>query len=489
MELPLIRNNPMPFGLIALVLAATGACGSEPSTTGGTAGAMAAGASAGGAGASRGGAPSGTGGANLGAAGSSAGTGAASAPIYGGAGGGGSPGAAGAAANGGAAAGGSAGAGSGGGAGSAAAGAAGNNTSGSAGMGGGSSGAGGAPSSGAGGAAGQGGAGVQGGAGSGGAGPTLGTLACGKAWSNPAKGDSWAHDPSLTREGNVYYLLSTGRPTTGNVPRDMVTIKSSTDGVTWTRRGSAFPSVLPWWRSDIPAPEIWAGEVRKVNDTYYLYYSISAWGNYNSSIGLATNTTLDSTSPGYNWVDRGKVIDFRNGGTGVNVIDPNLFIEDDGTWWLVYGSYRSGLRLAQLDPTTGKLLKDPPEVTVLTNGLGEGVSLIKRGAYYYLIVSTGTCCALLDSTYHVGIGRASTLKGPYMTQDNRRMLDGAYTTLLRGDANHPGVGGQSFYEENGQLYMVYHAYTRPSGEAVINVRPIFISQSGWPTMDPCMAAP
>ncbi|HYO95436.1 MAG TPA: arabinan endo-1,5-alpha-L-arabinosidase [Polyangiaceae bacterium] len=481
MEPLLIRNNLMPFGLIALVLAATGACGSEPSNTGGAAGAMAAGSSAGGAGANRGGAPSGTGGANLGPAGSSAGTGTAGVPSNGGAGGGGSPGGAGTGANGGAAAGGSAGVGVGGSAASGAAGSAGNAASGSAGMGG--------AVSGAGGAAGHGGAGIQGGAGGGGAGPKLGTLACGKAWSNPAKGDSWAHDPSLTREGDVYYLFSTGRPTTGSVPRDMVTIKSSTDGVTWARRGSAFPSVLPWWRSDIPAPEIWAGEVRKVKDTYYLYYSISAWGNYNSSIGLATNTTLDSTNPAYNWVDRGKVIDFRNGGTGVNVIDPNLFIEDDGTWWLVYGSYRSGLRLTQLDPATGKLLKDPPDITTLTNSLGEGVSLLKRGTYYYLIVSTGTCCALLDSTYHVGMGRAATLKGPFITQDNRRMLDGAYTTLLRGDANHPGVGGQSFYEENGQLYMVYHAYTRPSGEAVINVRPIFFSQAGWPTMDPCMAAP
>ncbi|MBC8133253.1 MAG: arabinan endo-1,5-alpha-L-arabinosidase, partial [Deltaproteobacteria bacterium] len=314
-------------------------------------------------------------------------------------------------------------------------------------------------------------------------GPGLGTLACGQTWTSAAKGNTWTHDPSLTREGNTYYMFFTRDPVTGA----RAPFKTSTDGVTWTNRGAAFSSNLPWWSADIPTPEIWAPDVRKVNGIYFLYYSISGWGNFNSSIGLATNTTLDVANPNYRWMDRGKVIDFRNGGTGVNVIDPNLFVDDDGTFWMVYGSYKSGLRLTQLDAATGKLIKDPPDLTVLTNSLGEGASLIKHNGFYYLLASTGTCCAQLNSTYHVVMGRSATLKGPYLTKDNRRMLDGAGTLFLGPDANHPGQGGQSFYEENGQVYMVYHAYTRPTGDPLISVRPIFFDRTDWPTLDPCMA--
>jgi arabinan endo-1,5-alpha-L-arabinosidase len=330
--------------------------------------------------------------------------------------------------------------------------------------------------------------GGTGGAGGGG-GPTLGTLACGTPWNDPAKGDTWVHDPSLTREGNVYYLFSTPAPVVAPAVRDLVPFKTSTDGITWTKGSNVFSTPLPWWSADIPLPETWAADVHSVNGTYYLYYSISAWGNFNSSIGLATNGTLDPRNPKYAWVDRGKVIDFRNGGAGVNVIDPDLFVDEDGSFWLVYGSFKSGLRLVQLDPKTGKLLKNPPTPVVLTKALGEGSDIIKHGGYYYLMVSTGSCCAGLKSTYHVGMGRSRTLAGPYLTKDNTSMVDGAYTTFLAGDATHPGQGGQSFYEENGRFYIVYHAYTAPSGDPVINVRPIFFDQADWPTLDPCLAAP
>ena len=128
-------------------------------------------------------------------------------------------------------------------------------------------------------------------------------------------------------------------------------------------------------------------------------------------------------------------------------------------------------------------------MTALTNGLGEGSDIIKHGAYYYLLLSTGSCCAGLQSTYHVGVGRSQKLTGPYLTKDNTRLLDGAITTLLPGDSNHPGQGGQSVYMENGQHYLVYHAYTAPSGDPVINVRPLFFDNSAWPTVDACQAAP
>jgi len=56
------------------------------------------------------------------------------------------------------------------------------------------------------------------------------------------------------------------------------------------------------------------------------------------------------------------VIDFRNGGEGVNVIDPNAFVEKNGSVWLFYGSYTTGLRLVELDRKTGKLKSETPKL-------------------------------------------------------------------------------------------------------------------------------
>lgn len=85
-------------------------------------------------------------------------------------------------------------------------------------------------------------------------------------------------------------------------------------------------SSLPaWHKSDIPNQNgsLWAPDIYYYKGKYYLYYSVSAWMNFNSSIGLATNITLDSTNPKYKWIDEGQVISYRNGGEGVNLIDPN----------------------------------------------------------------------------------------------------------------------------------------------------------------------
>ena len=50
-------------------------------------------------------------------------------------------------------------------------------------------------------------------------------------------------------------------------------------------------------------------------------------GSQRSVIGLATNTTLDPTAPGYHWVDQGEVIGSSPRRTDYNAIDPNIAID------------------------------------------------------------------------------------------------------------------------------------------------------------------
>lgn len=307
---------------------------------------------------------------------------------------------------------------------------------------------------------------------------------CGTSWSNPIT--AGVHDPTLIKEGGTYYVFSTadGIDTTRMVP-----FQRSVDRLHWTNLGTVMRA-LPAWASALGltgAPEAWAPDVHFRGGKYFVYYSVSSWGDVtHSAIGLMTNTTLDPSAPGYQWIDRGVVVGSPEGGAGVNVIDPDLFIDDDQSWWLVYGSYRAGIRLVPLDATTGLWTRAVAPV-VLTTSLGEGSDIIKANGYYYLVVSRGTCCAALNSTYEIVYGRASKVTGPYVGKNGAPVNTGYVRLLPPGSDGNPGQGGQAFFVENGQYHMVYHAYQPPSGAATLNVRPIYFDADDWITLDPCLA--
>ncbi|MEZ4607536.1 MAG: family 43 glycosylhydrolase [Deinococcales bacterium] len=87
----------------------------------------------------------------------------------------------------------------------------------------------------------------------------------------------------------------------------------------------------PKWIKDIvPAvTDLWAPDIAKVGERYFLYYSASSFGENRSIIGLATNTTLDPHHPDYKWQDEGMVI-ASNEGDNWNAIDPNFILDATG---------------------------------------------------------------------------------------------------------------------------------------------------------------
>ena len=94
------------------------------------------------------------------------------------------------------------------------------------------------------------------------------------------------HDPVLIREGDRYYVFSTGG--------HYIAAKTSPDLVTWTADGSLLEKLPDWVREAVPGAEgIWAPDISRVNGEYRLYYSVSTFGSNRSAIGLATSPTLD----------------------------------------------------------------------------------------------------------------------------------------------------------------------------------------------------
>ena len=295
---------------------------------------------------------------------------------------------------------------------------------------------------------------------------------------NGLKGNLNIHDPVMIKQGNTYYIFSTG-----------MGIKTSADRINWFNKGSIFGTdsiKFDWWKNDIPEKTgLWAPDVHYSNGKYHIYYSVSAWMNFNSSIGYITNTTLNKKDSGYKWVDEGQVISFRNGGEGVNCIDPNIFWDTDGKEWLLYGSYKAGLRIVELNSKTGKTFTDKPEVITLTTSLGEGVFLIKDKDYYYIFASRGRCCAGNNSTYQIVMGRSKIIKGPYLNKEGESWVDNKCSLFLAGDTTEPGRGHNAFFTEHDTTFNVYHAYTRSqNGASLLNIKPVYIDKDGWPTMEP-----
>jgi arabinan endo-1,5-alpha-L-arabinosidase len=98
------------------------------------------------------------------------------------------------------------------------------------------------------------------------------------------------HDPVMAKEGNKYYLFSTGPG---------ITFYSSSDMLSWRPEGRVFAGEPAWAKKAAPTfnDHIWAPDIQYHNGRYLLYYSVSGFGKNTSGIGVTSNATLDPRSP------------------------------------------------------------------------------------------------------------------------------------------------------------------------------------------------
>src|SRR6266508_4241985 len=93
------------------------------------------------------------------------------------------------------------------------------------------------------------------------------------------------HDPTMIKEGNTYYVFSTGPG---------IIIHCSTDMKLWNLCGRVFGANPDWATEAIKGvKDLWAPDIVFYKGIYYLYYAASTFGSNRSAIGLVTNTTLD----------------------------------------------------------------------------------------------------------------------------------------------------------------------------------------------------
>ena len=281
--------------------------------------------------------------------------------------------------------------------------------------------------------------------------------------------DMSAPDPTVIRaEDGTFYLYAT--EDMRNIP-----IFHSANLVDWKLVGTAFTdNSRPKW---LPKGGIWAPDIQRVGGKYHLYYAKSVWGGeWDAGIGVAV-----SNNPAGPFVDRGCMFTSKQIGIQ-NCIDP-FYIEDGGKKYLFFGSFH-GIYGVELT-ADGLHVKQGAKPREVAGTFMEATYIRRRGGYYYLFGSTGTCCEGARSTYRITIGRSKSLFGPYVDKAGQRLLDNHYNILLDKDDSvlGPGHNAGLITDDAGNDYMFYHGFKASDPDAG---RVVWLSRivwaDGWPSV-------
>lgn len=280
-----------------------------------------------------------------------------------------------------------------------------------------------------------------------------------------------AHDPStMVKRNGVYHIWTTG---------DQIYHMTSTDLINWQPAAPVFAAgTFPGWiTSYVPNFKgiFWAPECVFMNGKYYLYYSCSLGGR-ESAIGLATSTDLTT------WTDQGMVV-YSDTTSPWGSIDPSVFTDAQGKVWMAFGSHLSGIWMIGLDPSTGKRadanIKNVAGINPWCEH--EAATVLQHGGYYYLFYNKGICCAGINSTYYVQMGRSTSPTGPYLDKNGVDLLQGGGTDFMVGKDNYLGPGHVGLFAENGVNYLTYHYYDRSrNGAPTLGIGSLSWDAAGWP---------
>lgn len=353
------------------------------------------------------------------------------------------------------------------------------------------------------------------------------------------------HDPSIIKADGKYYIF--GSHMVGGSTEDLRT---------WTRLGNGYSekntiygnlfedglhvfdyagsgdSIIP---TDDGGVHVWAPDAiyNPTTGLYYLYYCTTSTWNA-SNLCYATSENVEGP---YEWqgaliysgfskktvhdtnvldvVDEDWVLDNYVNSDGYNfrkypnAIDPSIFFDEDGRWWMVYGSWSGGMYLLELDVNTGKVIHpeaDPENNVDPYYGkclMGGGHSSMEgpyilyddKSGYYYLFVSYGSLTTY--GGYQIRVFRSETVNGDYVDMNGQyppNVGDHAlYGLKMSGNYMLPSLKraymatghNSAFIDDDGKMYVVYHTrFDDGTENHSPRVKQFFLNKEGWPCMLP-----
>ena len=298
------------------------------------------------------------------------------------------------------------------------------------------------------------------------------------------------HDPVMAYEDSLYHLYCTGIG---------IQHMTSRDRKTWTIDPTPVMTVMPQWTHDSVSGfqhHVWAPDIIRWHNCWWLAYSCSTFGKNGSAIGLLSTPSLSAPV----WNDEGCIISSREGRDEWNAIDPCFVIDDNDQPWMTWGSFWDGIQLIRLDTTMHVAKGEQPRTIARryasdaknvsanptskyagTNAI-EAPFIYRHGGWYYLFVAWDYCCRGALSNYRVAVGRSRTVDGPYLDRNGVDMRQGGGTLVFEGDKKeYEAAGHSAVYTLNGQDIFICHGYSiAHNGASMLIQRPVRWTEDGWP---------
>ncbi|MBN9301188.1 MULTISPECIES: family 43 glycosylhydrolase [Dysgonomonas] len=277
-------------------------------------------------------------------------------------------------------------------------------------------------------------------------------------------------DPTIIKaQDGHFYLYATEN--TRNTP-----IYRSDNLVDWTFLGTAFTDATrPTFE---PNGGLWAPDINYINGKYVLYYSMSVWGGeWTCGIGVAV-----ADKPEGPFTDKGKL--FRSNEIGVQNSIDQFYIEEGGKKYLFWGSFR-GIYAIELSDD-GLSVKEGAQKKQIAGTAFEGTYIHKRGNYYYMFASIGSCCEGANSTYELVVGRSQSLFGPYVDKTGKDMMDNGYTVVISKSSRFVGNGhcSEIVQDKAGNDWILYHGVdlNHPDGRMLL-LDQVKWDNNSWPYVE------
>jgi len=334
--------------------------------------------------------------------------------------------------------------------------------------------------------------------------------------------DVTVHDPSVFRAGDTFYVIGSH-----------MACASTTDFIAWEQISTYVRTDNPLIDPDDFADAFewscsrtfWAGDVQPMPDgRFFMYYCNCEGSKPLGNIGLAV-----ADSPTGPYRNRGIFLksgmpDVSEDGTTYdptihpNCIDPHVFFDADGVFWMLYGSFSGGIFVLKMDPDTGLPLPGQGYGKKLTGGNHariEGPYMLysQETKYYYLFLSFGGLGC--EEGYNIRVARSRTVDGPFFDAAGHSMLEtkgaegsmfddrsiepdgtklmGGYWFMQEiGEPGHsttghlsPGHNSAYYDEDSGRYYLIFHQRF-PHSRSIhrVRVHEMFLTQDGWFVVSP-----
>ena len=332
--------------------------------------------------------------------------------------------------------------------------------------------------------------------------------------------DASVHDPSVFRVGDTFYVIGSHMSmarTTDFIQWEQVSAYVSPENPLLLGTLETFNEAFEWAQTDT----FWAGDIQPMQDGRFLMYFCNCEGSMplgNIGLAIADNPEGPFTNQG---------IFLKSGMSGIshdgsvynatihpNAVDPHVFFDSQGQFWMVYGSYSGGIFIMRMDPNTGLPLEGQGYGQRLLGGNHsriEGPFILHspETGYYYLFLSFGGYGA--DGGYNIRVARSKNPDGPYYDAAGNAMIDvmgppGSFfddaaiepygTKILGGyrfvgrdgerstGYRSPGHNSAYFDEETGRYFLIFHTRFMHTFMHQIRVHEMFLNDEGWFVVSP-----